>query len=90
MLGRRKIFICCIQEVRYRNEGTTTIGTEDEKKNLWYSGNNAASGGVGILVRQDMVQNVVEVERHSDRIIQVKLVFCYNIYIISLYPRKLV
>ena len=86
MLSRRKVSICCIQEVRYRNQGATTIGTGDEKYKLWYSGNDTASNGVGILVSQDIVENVVEIERYGDRIMKAKLVLGNTIYhVLSVY-----
>ena len=89
MLRRRRIVICCIHEVRYRNERATIIGTENEKYKFWYSVNEIASNGVGTHVHQDMVHNVVEVKGHSDRIIQVKLVFGNNIYhVISIYALR--
>ena len=35
---------------------------------LWYSGLNRAKSGVGILVGRDLVEQLVEVRRKSDRI----------------------
>ena len=38
MLSRRGVDICCLQEVQYRGAGATSIGTNEEKYKLWYSG----------------------------------------------------
>jgi len=41
---------------------------------LWYSGVKRTTNGVGILVKRDLVEQVVEVMHKSDRIISIKLV----------------
>jgi len=41
---------------------------------LWYSGVKRTTNGVGILVKRDLVEQVVEVRRKSDRIMSRKLV----------------
>ena len=41
---------------------------------LWYSGVKRTTNGVGILVKRDLVEQVVEVRRKSDRIMYIKLV----------------
>ena len=38
MLARSGVEVCCIQEVRYKGEGTKSIGSNEEKHKLWYSG----------------------------------------------------
>ena len=67
MLARRRVDICCIQEVRYKNQGTTAFGSNEEKYKFWYHGNKDGTNGVGILVRQELVERVLNVERYSDR-----------------------
>ena len=80
MLKRRHADLCCVQEVRYKNGGSTTIGTGDEKYKLWYSGNEVGSRGVGIFLCQDLVENVIEVVRFSDRCIKIKIVLGKSLY----------
>ena len=41
---------------------------------LWYFGVKRTANGVGILVKSDLVEGVVEVRRKSDRILSIKLV----------------
>ena len=80
MLDRRKVDICCIQEVRYKNEGCNVIGDREQKQKLWYKGNAEGTGWVGILMKHEMAENVVEVSKHSDRLISIKAVFGDSIW----------
>ena len=45
------------------------------KYKLWWSGNDAGFGGVGILVKEEISGNVVEVRRKSDRVMAIVLTF---------------
>ena len=63
-----------MQEVRYKGEGATTIGSGEEKFKFWYSGCMAGGCGVGVLVRHELAGSVVEVERFSHRVMKVKTV----------------
>ena len=74
MLTRRKVDICCLQEVRYKNEGCITFGSGDQKYKLWYAGNDQSSNGVGIMMKQGLAERVIEVNRHSDRLMSLKLI----------------
>ena len=86
MLTKRKIDMCCIQEVRYRNQGCTTIGEGDDKFKLWYSGGQEKKNGVGILMRADMSDNVIEVHRYDDRMMRIKLVIGKKVWnVFSIY-----
>lgn len=46
----------------------------DDQYKLWWSGNTNGVGGVGILVRRDLEEDIVEVERFSPRIMKVRMV----------------
>ena len=86
MLARRNIDICCVQEVRYKGDGARTLGVNEEKHKLWYSGGRQGLHGVGIMVRQDLVDNVLKIERFSDRLIKIRLVLGKQVFnIFSLY-----
>jgi exonuclease III len=86
MLARRRVDICCIQEVRYRNQGSTTFGSNEQKYKFWYSGNKDGTNGVGILMKQELAEKVIEVERYSDRMMKVKMVIGRVVYeIFSVY-----
>ena len=86
MLARRKVDICCIQEVRYRNEGCMSIGSNEEKYKLWYVGNDESTNGVGVLMKSELAENVIEVKRYNDRFMCVKLILGETVWhVFSLY-----
>ena len=71
----RKVVICCIQEVRWRDMGSKFLGSLGRRFKLWWSGNEDRIGGVGILVREDLCMNVVEIHKISDRVMVVVIIF---------------
>jgi len=81
-LHRQKISIACIQETNWAGAKAKEI----DGYKLWYSGLTRAKNGVGILVEKDLVEQVVEVRRKSDRIKYVKVVMGSKIFnVISVY-----
>ena len=79
MLERRNIDICCVQEVRYCNEDCTVLGDGDKE-------NAEGTGGVGILIKLELAENIIEVSRYTDWLMCIKSVFGDSIWhIISLY-----
>ena len=49
------------------------MGTLGRKYKLWWTGNDAGFRGVGILVKEEISGNVVEVRRKSDRVMEIVL-----------------
>ncbi|XP_046976367.1 craniofacial development protein 2-like [Vanessa cardui] len=84
ILERRHINICCVQETRWKGAKSLNIG---KGYKLIYNGKDDTKNGVGIILDQNLSQNIVEVNRISDRIIGVKMAFekqaCLNV--ISVY-----
>ena len=74
-LLRREVGICCIQEVRWRGMGLKLLGSLGRRFKLWWSGNEDKIGGVGILFREDLCMNVVKINRISDRVMVVVIIF---------------
>ena len=72
-LRKRKVDVCCIQEVRWKGQGARFVGASGQRYKMWWSGNDAGFGGVGILVKEEISGNVVEVRRKSDRVIVIVL-----------------
>ena len=68
-LRKKRIDVCCIQEVRWKGRGARFVGTLGQRYNLWWSGNDAGFGEVGILVKEEISGNVVEVRRKSERVV---------------------
>ena len=66
-LRKRKVDVGCIQKVRWKDQGACFVGTSGQSYKLRWSGNDAGFGGVGILVKEEISGNVVEVRRKSDR-----------------------
>ena len=69
-MERRKVDALCVQETRWKGEKARCIG---EGCKLWYNGSDNKRNGVEIVLRKDLVDRVVEVERTSDRLISMKL-----------------
>ena len=74
MLARRRADVCCIQEVRYKSGGCRVFGSNDEKYKLWYSGNSQGEHGVGIMVKYELSDDVIEIERYDNRMMKIKMV----------------
>ena len=62
-LWRRNVDLCCLQEVRWRGCGARLIGLQGRRYNLWWSGGQEGNGGVGMLVKEEQYDNVIEVRR---------------------------
>jgi len=58
-LHRHKVSVACIQETKWVGAKAKEI----DGYKLWYSGFKRAINGVGILVKKDLVEQVVEVRR---------------------------
>ena len=74
-LRKRRVDVCCLQEVRWRGQGARFLGAKGRRYKLWWSGNSEGVGGVGILVKEELCEKVVEVLRKSDRVMTVVMAF---------------
>ena len=77
MLSKIRVDVCCLQEVRYRNQGGPTVRSSEGKCKIWYSGsledqrNNQM--GIKIVMNAELVKNVIEgnqVIRYADILIR--------------------
>ena len=50
-LRKRKVDMCCLQEVRWRGQGARFVGIRSRRYKLWSSENNDGIG-VGILMKE--------------------------------------
>ena len=66
--------VCCLQEVRWRGQGARLLGVKGKRYKLWWSGNSDGTGGVGVLVKEELCKKLVEVRRRSDREMRVVMV----------------
>jgi hypothetical protein len=87
MIGRRQIDFCSVQETRWKGEGTRRIEGGDKRYKFFWKGCNEVGGsGVGILVAEKWVTNVVEVRRISERIMVLKVAIGKQVFnIVSAY-----
>ena len=74
-LRKSGIDVCCLQEVRWRGQGARFMGVKGRRYKLWWSGNSDGTGGVGVLVKEELCEKLVEVRRKSDRVMTVVLAF---------------
>ena len=73
-LERRKVKVCCVQETRWKGEGTRILRTKTGGKyKLFWKGYSGVSG-VGVIVPEEFIDKVVEVARVSERLMMVKLI----------------
>ena len=63
MLERRRNDACCVQETQFKGSGCKFIGEGAERYKFWWSGEETGTRGVGILVKDIFVENVLKVER---------------------------
>ena len=68
-MKRRCVEICCLQEVRWKRQGTKVIG--NDFKFLW-SGGCKTEIDEGVIVANCLIRNVVGVERYNDIVMKVR------------------
>ena len=56
----------CIQEARWRGMGLKFLGSLGRRFKLWGSDNEDEIAGIGILVKENLSMNVVEINRMSE------------------------
>ena len=62
--------MCCLQEVRWRGQAAWMLGMKGRRYKLWWSGRGDGVGGVGVMVKEELCEKVVEA-RTSDRVMTV-------------------
>ncbi|KAK3505975.1 hypothetical protein QTP70_025472, partial [Hemibagrus guttatus] len=70
MMERRKVDILCVQEIRWKGSKARSIGAGFK---LFYYGVDSKRNGVGVVLKEEFVRNVLEVKRVSDRVMSLKL-----------------
>ena len=59
-LRKRRMKVCCLQEVRWRGQLARFMGVKGRRYKFWWSGNSDGTGGVGVLVKEELCEKVVE------------------------------
>ncbi|KAK3540850.1 hypothetical protein QTP86_002352 [Hemibagrus guttatus] len=70
MMERRMVDILCVQETRWKGSKARSIGAGFK---LFYYGVDSKRNGVGVVLKEKFVRNVLEVKRVSDRVMSLKL-----------------
>ena len=70
LMERRGVDILCVQETRWKGERARCIGGGYK---MWYCGSGNKKNGVGIILKKELVDRVVELWRVSERIICLKM-----------------
>ncbi|KAK3572798.1 hypothetical protein QTP86_007401 [Hemibagrus guttatus] len=66
----RKVDVLCVQETRWKGSKAHSIGAGFK---LFYYGVDSKRNGVGVVLKEEFVRNVLEVKRLSDRVMSLKL-----------------
>ena len=73
-MAERRMDVACVQETRWRGSGCGLFCAIGKRYKLFWMGSKAKTDGVGIFVAQKWVDSVVSVERHSERVLVLKMV----------------
>ena len=65
--------IACVQEIRWKGSSCRYFGATGKRYKLFWMGSEAKTEAVGIFVAEKWVDSVVSVERHSERIMVLKM-----------------
>ena len=70
MMERRNVDVLCLQETKWKGSKARNIGGGFK---LFYNETDGIKNGIGIVVREELVESVLEVKRASDRLMAIKL-----------------
>ena len=70
-LRKKRVDVCCIQEIRWKGQEARFVVTSGQRYKLWWLENDAEFEGVGILVKEEISENIVVVGRKSNRVMAI-------------------
>ena len=70
MIERMKIDLLCLQETKWKGNKARSIGGGCK---LFYNGADGRRNEIGIVMREELVESVLEVKRVSDKLMAIKL-----------------
>ena len=74
-LRKRDMDLCCLWQARWKGQEAQFVGCRGRRYKLRWSENNHGTGGVGILVKKELCEKVVEVRKKSEKVMAMVLVF---------------
>ena len=69
MMERKNVDILCLQETKWKGSKARSIGGECK---LFCNGADRRKNGIGIVLREELAESVLEVKRVLDRLIAMK------------------
>jgi len=73
-LSDRKVDLACIQETRSKGSSCKFYGAKGQRYKLFWMGGGERLDGIRIFVAEKWVDGVVSVERHSKRVLILRMV----------------
>ena len=70
IMERRNVDVLCLQETKWKRSKARNIGGGCK---LFYNEADGRGNGIGIVVREELLESVLEVKRMSDRLMVMKL-----------------
>ena len=70
MMERRNVDILCLQETKWKGSKARNIGGGCK---IFYYGADGTKNGIGIVLRENLAESVLEMKRVSDRLMAMKL-----------------
>ena len=70
MMERRNVDILCLQESKWKESKARNIGG---RRKIFYNGADERKNGIGIVLREELAESVLEVKRVSDKLMAMKL-----------------
>ena len=70
MMERRNVDILCLQETKWKGSKARNIGGGCK---IFYNGADGRKNGIGIVLREELAESVLEVKKVSDRLMAMKL-----------------
>ena len=70
MMERRNVNILWLQETKWKGSKARDIGGGCK---IFYNGADGRKNGIGIVLREELAESVLEVKRVSDRLMAIKL-----------------
>ena len=70
MMERRNVDILCLQETKWKGSKARNIGGGCK---IFYNEADGRKNGIGIVVREELAESVLEVNRVSNRLMAMKL-----------------
>ena len=70
LMERRNVDILCLEETKWKGSKARNIGGGCK---IFYNGADGRKNGIGIVVREELAESVLEVKRVLDRLMAIKL-----------------